>query len=380
MEVLVCRLAIVLATIPLGVQASGATTPAAPIRSVAVPVSVRPLVRGLESVSAVRSAGVPLVPRSGALLGAYVDDTGRWIDDSTAEAGVARFEVQIGRTLDIDHHYYAWTDAFPTGLEHWDLANGRIPLISWGGTALDGILSGRFDRMIRQRALAVKALGAPVFLRWGWEMNGDWSSQDGSHNNTGGETNGPEKFVMAWRHIHRLFDAAGATNAVWVWSPNAADVPSASWNHWTRYYPGDRFVDWVGIDAYNWGTTHAWSSWASLGSMIAPLYADYARRKPIMIAETASTSVGGDKAAWLANVRTSLESRFPGVAALVYFETVKETDWSVSSSPGALQAFRVLASDPYFAPQIALLAAARPDEATTASVDTGSAVARPRER
>jgi beta-mannanase len=164
-----------------------------------------------------------------------------------------------------------------------------------------------------------------------------------------------------------------------VWSPNASDVPSASWNHWTRYYPGDRYVDWVGIDAYNWGTTHTWSSWTSLASMIAPLYADYARRKPIMIAETASTSAGGDKTTWLESVRTSLESRFPGVAALVYFETVKETDWSVSSSPGALQAFRALASDPYFEPEIAQLAAARP-AADTASTGTAPAAGSPRWR
>jgi hypothetical protein len=304
-----------------------------------------------------RASGTQLTPSTGALLGAYVDDTGRWVDDATAEAGVTRLESMLGRTLDIDQHYYAWTDRFPTGLEQWDVAGGRIPLISWSGTSLSDILSGRYDAMIHERALDVKALGAPVFLRWAWEMNGNWSSDDGSHNNAPGKTDGPERYVAAWRHIHDIFTAAGATNAVWVWSPNASDVPAASWNHWTRYYPGDAYVDWVGIDGYNWGTTQPWSSWTSLASMIGPIYADYAGRKPIMVAETASAERGGDKAQWLDAVRDALKTHFRGVAALVYFDENKETSWAVDSSADALRSFRALAQDPYFAARGARLLA-----------------------
>lgn len=312
------------------------------------------------SSAGVRTASSRLAPRTGALLGAYVDDTGRWIDEATAEAGVVRLEAQLGRTLDIDQHYYAWTDRFPTGLEQWDVSGGRIPMMSWSGTKLGDILSGRFDAMIRERARDVRALGAPVFLRWGWEMNGNWSAHDGSHNTEDGATNGPRLYVAAWRHIHDLFDAEGATNAVWVWSPNAGDVPDAAWNHWTRYYPGDRYVDWVGIDGYNWGTSQSWSSWTPLASLVRPIYDDYAARKPIMVAETASAETGGDKAGWLDAARAALKSRFPAVAALVYFDQNKETDWSVTSSPAALRSFRALAADPYFAPRGARLLAVAP--------------------
>ena len=306
----------------------------------------------------------PLTPRHGVLLGAYVDDVGKWVDNATAEAGVTRFETTIARTLGIDHHYYAWTDRFPSGLEQWDVAGDRIPMISWAGTNLDAILSGRYDAMIRQRADDVRALDAPVFLRWGWEMNGNWSPQDGSHNNDSGTSNGPRKYVAAWRHIHDIFTAAGATNAVWVWSPNASDVPAEPWNHWTRYYPGDAYVDWVGIDGYNWGTSRSWSSWTTLASLIQPIYDDYAGRKPIMIAETGSAEQGGSKAAWLGDVRSMLPTRFPGVAALVYFETNKETDWSVRSSPASLASFRTLASDSYFMQSASRTVAAVPPKTT----------------
>ena len=289
-----------------------------------------------------------LAPQRGALLGAWVDNVGHWVDEATAKAAVTRLEGQIGRKLDVDQHYYGWTDSFPTGLESWDAANGRIPLVSWGGTALGPVLSGAYDSMIRARARSLRALDKPVFLRFGWEMNGNWSPYDGTHANTPGTTDGPGKYIQAWRRIHSLFDAEGATNVVWVWCPNATDVPAQPWNHWSRYYPGDAFVDWVGVDAYNWGTTHTWSSWTSLASTISGIYADYGSRKPIMVAETASTEQGGDKSAWIRSLRSTLKTRFPSIAALVYFDQAKETSWQVDSSPPSLAAFRGLANDPYF--------------------------------
>jgi Glycosyl hydrolase family 26 len=295
-----------------------------------------------------KRASGKLVPSHGALVGAFVDERGHWVDNATAEAGVAGLEAAVGRKLDIDHHYYGWKDTFPSGLEEWDLANGRIPLISWGGTALDPILAGTADGMIRARARALHALRRPVFLRWGWEMNGNWASHDGLHNNDPGRTNGPAKYVAAWRHIHDLFVAEGATNVVWVWSPNGTDVPAAGWNHWTHYYPGDAYVDWVGIDGYNWGSTQSWSSWMSFRTIFEPVYRDYVGRKPIMIAETASAEAGGDKAAWLRDARQTIKTGLPGIAALVYFDTAKETAWQVSSSPAAGKAFAGLVGDPFF--------------------------------
>src|SRR4051812_12015455 len=75
-----------------------------------------------------------LVPASGALFGAYVDPDNRWVDNQSAEGEVQTLENQIGRKLDIDQHYYSWTNQFPSGLEQWDLNNARTPLITWMGT------------------------------------------------------------------------------------------------------------------------------------------------------------------------------------------------------------------------------------------------------
>jgi hypothetical protein len=264
------------------------------------------------------------------------------------QARVETFEAAIGRKLSVNQHYYAWTDTFPSGLEQWDIAGGRVPLVTWEpwGTSLDQILAGSFDSMIRARARGLKSLEAPVFLRWGHEMNGNWYPWSGYSNNDSGLTNGPAKYVSVYRHIHGIFESEGADNVVWVWSPNSEDVPNTSWNHWSNYYPGDAYVDWVGPDGYNWGTTKSWSSWRSFKSIFAPVYNDYAARKPIMIAETGSQEQGGSKARWITEIAVNLQQEMPAAKALVYFHC--PTGWELTSSAEALEAFRALANLSHF--------------------------------
>jgi beta-mannanase len=144
---------------------------------------------------------------------------------------------------------------------------------------------------------------------------------------------------------------AGGTNALWVFCPNAASVPGDSWNVWSNYYPGDAYVDWMGLDGYNWGTTMTGSTWQSFSSIASLIYSGLAAKgKPVMIPETASAEVGGDKAAWIAAILPSLKSQFPQIKAFVWFDMNKETDWRVNSSAGAQQAFTALANDPYMNP------------------------------
>ncbi|MFN2543013.1 MAG: glycosyl hydrolase [Actinomycetota bacterium] len=290
-----------------------------------------------------------LVPAAGVLFGSWVDFDRRWTNNHDAEAEVAAFETQIGRRLAIDHHYYAWTDRFPSGLEQWDIGNGRIPLISWKGTTLSDILDGSFDGMIRARARAVRALHTPVFLRFAWEMNGRWEAWSGYRN--GGADGGPSRYIRAWRHVHAIFDHQHATNAAWVWAPAHQDGPPAPWNHWTHYYPGDRWVDWVGIDAFNWGTSTRWGHWASFRDLIEPVYRDYAGRKPIMIAETGSAKEGGDKPWWFTYARRNIEHTLPYVRAVVYFNAMDhayDTNWRATTTAVSGSAFRAWALDPYF--------------------------------
>jgi len=66
--------------------------------------------------------------------------------------------------------------------------------------------------------------------------------------------------------------------------------------------------------------------------------------------ETASTELGGDKAAWIAAMLPALRTSFPAIEVLVWFHMNEETDWRVDSSPQARDAFLAMARDAYFNP------------------------------
>ena len=290
------------------------------------------------------SAGSPLlVPAQGALLGAFVG-TGTF----------AQFETLLGRTIPIVHNFYGWSDNWVTRAQS-DVQSGRIPLITWEawqggvGTSLDDIINGVHDSMIQSRAQAARNIGERFFLRWGHEMNGNWYPWDGFHNGAG--PSAAAKYIAAYRHIHDVFVGQGATNVLWVFCPNVDSVPGDAWNTWTNYYPGDAYVDWMGFDGYNWGTTQTTSAWQTFPSMASRIYPSIAAKgKPIMIPETASAEQGGNKAQWIAAILPALQSSFPAIKAFAWFEMNKETDWRVESSQAAAQSFIAFANAPYMNP------------------------------
>ncbi len=216
----------------------------------------------------------------------------------------------------------------------------------WWPQHYSDINDGSQDSLIRARAQAVKAFGSPIFLRPAAEMNGDWFDWGGANNDRD-----TAAFIKAWRRIHDIFDEEGVHNVSWVWAPNSESSPGgwdpSSWNSWRNYYPGDAYVDWVGIDGYNWGLLPGGDGWLSFGAIMQHVYDDYATRKPIMIAETGSTESGGDKAQWISDMGTWVKAH-PAIKAVVYFDRAQRSDWPLDTSPAAAQAFGRLAADPYF--------------------------------
>ena len=248
--------------------------------------------------------------------------------------------AKLGRPPRIHLKYYSWTADWTGDTTKADLAAGRIPLVNWEPAKIDfaKIADGTLDATIRARANGAKALGKKFFLDFAAEMNGDeaWSG------------NNAKLYVSAYRHIHDLFVAAGATNVVWAWCPNVTDTPGG--NRTTMdYYPGDAYVDWTGVDGYNWGTKNGgWQSFEKVFKNIYPLLAE--KKKPILIGEMASSQAGGDKAKWIDEIIPTLRGSFPLIKGVVWFDINKEADWRISSSPESEAAFIRMMNDPYFNP------------------------------
>jgi hypothetical protein len=270
-----------------------------------------------------------LEPASGALLGQFY---GAGSIDQTMR--------KLGRTPVVHLTYYAWTTDWTGTVTQADFAAGRTPLVNWEPHHIDfaRIADGTLDATIIARAKGSKALGKKFFLDFAAEMNGDeaWSG------------NNAPLYVSAYRHIHDLFVTAGANNVVWVWCPNVTDNQGG--NRTTMdYYPGDAYVDWTGVDGYNWGAKgNGWQTFQQVFQDIYPLLA--AKKKPILIGEMASAEVGGDKGKWVDDIIPTLRASFPLIKGVVWFDINKETDWRISSSPASQAAFIRMAKDPYFNP------------------------------
>ena len=277
-----------------------------------------------------------LVPAQGALLGMFFG----------AERRQAT-ETKLGRSVPVHLTYVAWNDDWPNEAAKPDIAAQRTPLINLepSDAKLDELVKGTYDTVLTKHAKSVKALEKPIFLDFAAEMNGNWSTWDGSHNGKSSAV-----YIAAYRHLHDVLVAGGASNIVWLWCPNVESEPNVAWNAALAYYPGDDYVDWTCVDGYNWGTTNG-GGWQSFKQVFSGIYKELAAKgKPIMIGEMASTEAGGDKAAWINAIVPTLRNDYPLIKALVWFDIDKETDWRISSSPASQTAFVKMANDPYFNP------------------------------
>ena len=287
--------------------------------------------------------GAKLAPADATLLGSYIKPSG-W-NQTAVKNSVTKRENQLGRKYDIIHWFYPWGDAFPTWKEKWDIQNGRIPLIAWGDVKTSAINAGTHDNYIRARADAVKALGAPIFIRWFSEMDTRYHSENAVS---------PSSYISAWRRIHRIFTNRGATNVVWVWCGTAAGF---QYNRAQPFYPGAAYVDWICADGYNWAPRKPDTEWTSFRTIFQHFYSwGTSQGKPLMIAETGTEedTVPGRKAQWIRDAMNTMKTDYTNIKAFVYFDARATDffntyyDWRIDTSTTSLQAFRAMGQDPHF--------------------------------
>jgi Glycosyl hydrolase family 26 len=292
------------------------------------------------------------------------------------------FESHAGKKVSILHWGQSWyaSASWPYGYCSFlpSLANtvrsrGAIPLLDWssrdqslGGSlnqptfSLANIISGVHDAFIAQWATDAKAWGFPFFLRFDWEMNGNWFVWSEGVNG-----NSPGQFVAAWRHVHDIFTSVGANNVTWVWCPN---IDSSTMIPMASLYPGDAYVDWTALDGYN-----KYSTWLAYNQVFAAagitwLYDSYhevlslAPTKPMMLGEFASLEAGdggAQKSAWITDALTvQIPANFPAIKAIVWFNWNSDlgSTYVIESSAAAQSAFAAgIASSLYSANDFANL-------------------------
>ena len=309
---------LVLTAVGVGIDAAGPTRPAAAaVRPVSHPVRLGVSTSGVTSGSS--------SPHPGLALERYAD--------------------MVGGMPKIVMWYETWYGGplIATRVMRAVWRHGAVPMITWmpktsqsTAASLSGIAAGNYDAFLEQSAAAARAWGHPILLRPFHEMNGRWTPWAvGEHGNT------PSDFVAAWRHIVRVFRSAGATNVRFVFSPNVISPNSPDFS---PEYPGDRYVDRVALDGYNFGTSVPGQRWRSFRDVFASSYAVLAKlsSRPMIIAETGCSESGGDKALWITHAFRRGMQGFPRVTAVVWFNHWKVTSWPVDSSRSSLRAYRAI--------------------------------------
>ncbi|HWS31847.1 MAG TPA: glycosyl hydrolase [Actinoplanes sp.] len=325
---------------PTAVPSTVAATPTAKLGSAATATS--PAAKATRSASkapattaattAARASGRggPVqAPAGKVMLGSYLALGGRNLRQS-----LSLRRGQLDREQRIVHRFYPWDGYVPTSEP--DVAKSSTLMVSWHGAPYAGILDGRSDANIRAVARKLRNMKRPVLLRWGWEMNGDWFEWGGPQNGQN-----PANYVKAWKRLHRIFGEQGADNVAWVWSPNWNSSPNVSWNKVQKYYPGDAYVDWVGISGYNFYNE-------TPSTLFNPVTKLYGARKPIIISETAAVK---NKAKWIKQLHTWVE-KTPAVGAVVWFDTDIQDgtghNFRFDTDKTALAAYRTMARSSHF--------------------------------
>ncbi len=262
---------------------------------------------------------------------------------------ISAYGRQVGRQPAIVLSYKNWSIP-PFYAPELDSVwrRGAVEMVTWEpqtakgkGIPLRAIVAGRYDRYVRQSAEAAAEWGKPIMLRFAHEMNGSWYPWG-----YGVDGNTPRLYREAWHHVFWIFRNHGASNVEWVWAPNG---DSGGSHPLAVFYPGDEFVDWVGIDGFCWGGSIGWPSFTTIFGSTYDRIVKLTSR-PIIIAETAAGEESGDKAAWISSAFEREAPAFPHIRAIAWFnDTDSKADLRVNSSPASLAAFRRAIASPRYA-------------------------------
>lgn len=198
----------------------------------------------------------------------------------------------------------------------------------------------------------------PIFLRFGAEMN-IW-----------GTYAEPSKFVEAFKKVATTLRAASPKVAM-VWSPNMV----SSWNiNMDDYYPGDSYVDWVGVSLYlnKYFLGREWSDAEKFNEVVFfsgdnsdPVLAlkevadKYGSRKPLMLSESGTShyvrTMNSDQTAWAQNklrqIYTYIPMVYPQVKLISHFDKVishETNDYALSTNSVIANEYSVLTKLPVF--------------------------------
>jgi endoglucanase len=276
--------------------------------------------------------------------------TGAFIADQPTKENIENFKNNYGKKPYLVMVFIDWGNFIEEDIYKNIFAASSVPFITWEpwnaetkeGINFNKILNGDYDPYIIKFAKNINKFNKPVFLRFGHEVNGNWYPWSG-------EIITANVYIKTYRYIKNLFDNITDDKVEWVFSINWEDLPPSESNFFMNYYPGPGYVDYFGIDGYNWGDTRKWSHWLEFAEMFKRSYQIVTSKtnKPIIISEFGSAQSGGNKAKWIKDAFKSIK-KMKRIKAFVLFNLDKEADWRFRPQSEAGKQFRKELKSSYF--------------------------------
>lgn len=249
--------------------------------------------------------------------------------------------------------YYSLNDSYT--LEYWSylygpaLRDGKrafLLYLNFEGEGADcpKVTGGSYDSKLYETFGYLNTLSCPVFVRIGGEMN-VWGNQAA-----------PADFIAAYRHVVDIARSQ-APRAAMVFSPNFSSANKVDMD---IYYPGDQYVDWVGVSLYydRWSHTGdtARDEFYGVGAYGDALLnvqqvvnLSRLHHKPVIVTEGGSCNQfkGTDNSAWAADrmqrAYAFLPMVYPEVKAIIssdYGDSWSGVDYTFYTNPTVTAAYR----------------------------------------
>ena len=315
---------------------------------------------------------------------AYTDFGG--YEDEVSEAKITEFENLADKNITWGYFSDNWFDGIHFPADEVAIIHdaGRVPFIRMMPRKenednppfnppyyrMKEIIRGDFDTELSQWADDAKAVGYPLLVEFGTECNGEWFPWNGKWNGKNATSygdpdkyDGAERFRDAYRHIIDLFNERGANNITWFFHVNADNDPQVNWNKMKDYYPGDDYIDWIGLSVY--GPQDLNDGWWSFEDMLNDNWAEISaisdEGKPIAVLEMAVIDYPslGDKAQWITDAYDAVGPNgayAEDIDAMCWWhETFDDDGFSVNlkinSSSSALTAYKNAVANSIFVTQ-----------------------------
>ncbi|PSR56669.1 cellulose synthase [Adhaeribacter arboris] len=254
-------------------------------------------------------------------------------------ASVDALEKDLGTDVNIVSVHQSWKpdslSAFPHSLFNRLAQRGAIPLITWnplissateraektGPNILKAIAAGKYDSYIKAYAGYIQQYNYPVFIQFAPQVDNE--DKSGKLHNT----IHPEVFKAAYRHVVATFATSGVNNVSWVWHPaQPEDI--------TSYYPGENYVDWIGVTCLNYGKAAKDGKWRTFEELYKPYRNEVLKlNKPVMLTEFGSTNFGGNGQEWLEYYLPLIPNYYREIRSLVFYQTNQDQNWPTTWRP-----------------------------------------------